>query len=495
MKSVSASGGPGVAALVAVIVCAACASPAVDPAEDLVVQVLPFEVLGQDEGANYVGRAFAESLTVALTGAPDLQVLSVPAGSATATPEGEGTATRTLSGRLTRAGDAVLATLQLREAAGGGLLWGSELASDQGDLSELAFRLALRAIQELGHSYPDLYDYIVNVTGGPRMSASPQAARAWESWRTNDIQGFVQTSSELVAEYGDDPAAHVLHAWALTQAWDADPASETLASLKERLVTLDRVDPASPYDELLLGYVYRSSGEPGRARVLYTRVLDRKDLTSTARSWALRQRSFTFLQVGNAAAARDDAAKALELDSSSARSLIALSKALEAMDLLDESILASSRALMLEPSRWRHHQRRGIVAARANRFDEALRSLRQACDLSDNQEACANLAVTLQRAGRKDLAREAATHAESLVGNRWGFYNLACYRALAGERTLALAALDRAVELDFADVLINTDPDLESLRPDSEFQALVRQVHERLSSRRQQSVTVFPWQA
>ena len=495
MKAVSARGVSGVAALFAVVLCAGCGSPVEPTAEELVVQVLPFEVLGQDEGADYVGRAFAESLALALAAAPDLQVLPVPADAATPASAGNVAETRTLDGTLTRDGEAVLARLRLHEAAGDEPSWETELSSDQGDLSELAFRMARRTIEKLDLIYPDLYDYIVNVTGGPRMSASPQAARAWESWRRNDIDGFVETSAELLAEYGDDPASHVLNAWALTQAWDANPAGETLARLKERLVALDRVDPASPYDELLLGYVYRSSGEPGQARVLYTRVLDRKDLTNTARSWALRQRSFTFLQVGNAAAARDDAELALELDPSNARNLIALSKALEAMKELDESISASSRALTLEPSRWRHHQRRGIVAARAGRFDEAVRSLDRSCELSDNQEACANLAVTLQRAGLEDRALDAAKHAESLPANRWGFYNLACYRALAGEQTLALAALDRALELDFADVLINTDPDLESLRRDPEFQALVRQVHERLSSRREQSVTVFPWQA
>ena len=44
---------------------------------------------------------------------------------------------------------------------------------------------------------------------------------------------------------------------------DADPANEVLlGQLKERLSTLRGIDADSPYDELILGYVYRSSGEP-----------------------------------------------------------------------------------------------------------------------------------------------------------------------------------------------------------------------------------------
>jgi tetratricopeptide (TPR) repeat protein len=327
------------------------------------------------------------------------------------------------------------------------------------------------------------------------MSASPLAERAWDSRRRNDIEEFVGTSLKLTELYADDPAAHVLHAWALTRAWDTVPSADTLAQLKDRLSTLDRIDATSPYDELLRAYVYRSSGSPDNARKLYSQVLTRKDLTHTTRGWALRQRSLADLQVGDADAARRDADEAVALDPSNALSLIALSKSLEALGELGGAISSSKQALTLEPFAWRHHQRLGIVYSRAGKFGEAVAALGRACELSQAQEACANLAVTLQHMGRDADARDSADYAAKLVETAWGSYNLACYQALAGERSAALDGLGRALALGFADALITTDSDLDSLRGDAAFEKLVGDVEDRLRSRREQSGSIFPWQA
>jgi tetratricopeptide (TPR) repeat protein len=56
-------------------------------------------------------------------------------------------------------------------------------------------------------------------------------------------------------------------------------------------------------------------------------------------------------------------------------------------------------------------------------------------------------------------------------------YNLACAYALSGRKTEALEALDRSVEAGFADYgHMEKDPDLESLRDDSRFQALIERM-------------------
>jgi len=457
----------------------------------LVVAVLPFEVHGQVEGAGDVGRAFAQSLAISLDQVPDLELLGV---TASGTDRVEG-ATRLLTGTLTREGRAVRAVLQLLDAGSRESLWATDLRSDSGDLSGLASHVAREAVRAMGLSPPDLYEYIGSVTGGSEMSASPLAERAWDSGRRNDIEEFVGVSSKLTELYADDPAAHILNAWALTRAWDAVPSAETLARLKDRLATLDRIDPTSPYDELLRAYVYRSSGSPDHARVLYSQVLTRKDLANTTRAWALRQRSLADLQIGDAEEARRDADEAVALDPSNALSLIALSKSLEAMGQLDGAISSSIQALTLEPFAWRHHQRLGIVYSRAGKFGEAVEALGRACELSQAQEACANLAVTLLNMGRDSDARDSADYAAKLVETAWGSYNLACYRAIAGEREAALDGLGRALDLGFADALITTDSDLDSLRGDAAFEKLVDGVQERLRSRREQSGSIFPWQA
>jgi len=54
------------------------------------------------------------------------------------------------------------------------------------------------------------------------------------------------------------------------------------------------------------------------------------------------------------------------------------------------------------------------------------------------------------------------------------FYDLACFRALAGDRKGALASLRAAVEKGFRDVtLVETDPDLASLRGEKSYLAII----------------------
>jgi len=485
---------PRLALVVLMIGIAACAPHSTDPGDEapLLVQVLPFEVQGQEEGAGYVGWAMAQSLASHLSQSADLKLLEVPQQAGDA----PGVATRLITGTVTREGDAIQASLQLLDPVTGEQLWQTELASDRSDLSDLAFKLAAQAAERMNAGYPEFYEYIGDITGCEEMSDSSLVEVALKAWRAGDTKAFLQASSSLVAQFDDDPAAHAIDAWALMISWDAAPLSETrLTRLKERLVELDRVDPESPYDEIMLGYVYRSSGQPDQARALYSRVVDRTDLSNALRAWTLRQRSFTFQQAGNAAAAREDAERAVELDPSNASSLVALSRALEAAGELDEAISASERALALQPSSWRHLQRLGLVLARAGKPEEATPAIDRACQLSESKEACANLACTLQRCGREVEARAAAEYAASLPGSRWGFYNLACYQAMAGDKRSALDSLRRAIELGFADTLIKTDPDLDVLRQEPEFSAIGAEVEERISSRKRLSTTVFPWQA
>jgi len=453
------------------------------PAESSIA-VLPFEVVGQDEGAEYLGPAFADALATILGEVDGVHLAESPEG-----------ATRVLTGTLTRKGEDVHGAVRLIDPANNDAqAWELDARSEGDSLSSLASGLARLVVGALGLEYPAVYGYIADVTVGPEIAASPLVARVEEARRQGDIGEFVEASRALTERYGDDPATHVLNGWALTRAWDADPSGETLSRLKDRLVALDRVDPSSPYDELLRAYIYRSSGEPDQARVLYSQVLSRSDLAIPTRAWALRQRSLASLQMGDLAAARRDAEQSVALDPVNAQSFIALSKALEALNLTAEAAEASKKALILEPYQWRHHQRLGIVYIRGGHFDLAPRSIEKACEMGGSQEACANLAVTLERAGRSSEARGAAEHAASLAATAWGLYNLACYRSISGDVAGALADLRGSSELGFADALITTDPDLASLRGDSRFEAVVAEVEDRLRTRREISDSVFPWQ-
>jgi tetratricopeptide (TPR) repeat protein len=453
----------------------------------LSIAVLPFEVQGQSDGAEYLGEALARSIAAGLERVPDLLLVD-PGSAEDRAPD------RRVTGVLQRIGAADRVVLRVVDASRDEPVLVTEAQSGQNDLPGIVARLTRDTVEGLGLSYPLLHDYIVNLHEDPRAPDSPLLAKVRDAARDGDVATFLSSSSAMASEFPTNSVAHALNGWALMLAWDAKPSDATLGLLKERLVELDRVDPESPYDELLGAYVYRTSGEPEPARRLYSRVLARADLTNAARAWALRQRSFTYLQVGNAEAARDDSLEALGLDPSNALSLVALSKALDAAGDAEGAIQRAKQALTLEPGRWRHLQRLGILYTHAGSYDRGIPTLRQACETGETQEACANLSVALQEAGLDDEAREVADRAESLAGTRWGYYNLGCYRALAGQTRGAVVDLRKALDLGYADALITTDTDLQALRGDPDFEALVAEVAQRLKSLQQSVAAAFPWQ-
>jgi Flp pilus assembly protein TadD len=64
--------------------------------------------------------------------------------------------------------------------------------------------------------------------------------------------------------------------------------------------------------------------------------------------------------------------------------------------------------------------------------------------------------------------------------NATAHYNLACSLALTGDIALAIASLERAIELGYDDAeFMSRDADLAALRGDARFEMLVRHLRER----------------
>jgi tetratricopeptide (TPR) repeat protein len=77
-----------------------------------------------------------------------------------------------------------------------------------------------------------------------------------------------------------------------------------------------------------------------------------------------------------------------------------------------------------------------------------------------------------RRLGRDEEARKLMDASIAANPEAWqGYYNLACFEALDGRREEAIAALQRALELDADEVrkYAATDPDFESIRDDPRF--------------------------
>jgi TolB-like protein len=127
------------------------------------VLILPMEVRGQSEGADYVGRAFAEAVAFTLAQAKDLTVLPVPAGglkrefgamepAKMALDAGAG---RLLAGALAREGAAINVSLSLTDATKNRILWGARRRAEDGDIYALVSSLAALVAKEMATALPE----------------------------------------------------------------------------------------------------------------------------------------------------------------------------------------------------------------------------------------------------------------------------------------------------------------------------------------------------
>jgi len=475
-----------VLAAIAIVLTAACPAPAPPDVPVSAVVIPAFAVTGTLEQPDFVGAAVAASLARNLEAVPGLRVLDVEPAEA---PD-----VAVLHGEFRRDETETCLAVQANRTGRAEPAWSVRRCSSTSSIPDLVVELSRGCVEELGRELPRRYGYIGRVAGGPEMAQSQELATARDEQRRGNLPALVAAGRALVERFPAEPDAHVILAMGLSLSWDASPSAAGLAELKEALDSLARVDPNSPYVDVLRAFVYRTSGAPDEARQLYSQVLDRDDLTPSARAWVLRQRSFALSQAGQKEAARRDADAAAHLDPADPVALGALSRALEDVGELDTSLTRAREALVLEPASWRNLQRVGIAAMRAGEGEQAVDYLRAACERGANQEVCANYAVALHHAGRSEEELREARAAKAQTASPWGAYNLACLWALRGERDAALAALREAYDLGFTDVLITTDSDLDSLRTDPRFKAEVEKVLGRIRARREMATTVFPWQ-
>lgn len=212
----------------------------------------------------------------------------------------------------------------------------------------------------------------------------------------------------------------------------------------------------------------------------YSETLERTDISPHLRAWLYRRRAWANKVAGDYAAAIADATQAVELDWSDGASYARLASILRSSERLEESLTAGRKAVLMNPANYNHWNILALSLGDLKRWNEAAEAAGKACSLGPSSQFCGNYAITLAQAGRAVEAAEAANQASRLPAMVYGFYNLACYRALAGDKRGALRDLHAALDLRFADALIRDDEALRSLHGNPEFEAIVAEVDKRL---------------
>jgi serine/threonine protein kinase/tetratricopeptide (TPR) repeat protein len=449
------------------------------------ILVLPFESRGDEQRADYVGRAFAQALAVHIAQAPALKVLAVPSTSvdederiALAREAGAG---RVVSGTLLRHGNGTEITVTMLDTADNSIVWGTQTTVSHTNLSAVASTLSRETVEVLGEQKARLYDYIQNVSGSAEMAASSELAETKGHLDRHEDLDADRTATRLVSSFPAEPDAWLLKSWVKLRLWYRQPSDEYVEDIHSGIERLLYLDPESPYPSMLRGLVLRGQGDHDRAVSLFTEVLSRDDLTPEFRAWALRQRANANMSLGQLPESEEDLKRALEYDPTNAFTRQDLSRLLRNMERYAESAEVSLQALALRPDDFQSYTNVAMSLDHDDKRAEATPYYEKAVELNPSQFTHSLLANHLQLRGLRARAVASAQVADTHPDTPYGCYNLAEAWAGMGDLDKALSFLRRAVDAGYSDLwLLENDPDLSALRSEPGFQSLVQEVRNQL---------------
>ena len=451
-------------------------APSADPRT---VMILPLEVRGQDVGADYLGRQFAEWVAVDLAfRSENLKVLPVTeAGEPGAGPEARARwarelgAGRLLTGALTRDGEVVRASLSLVDTSANRVLWGIDRETTGDDLMRLPPKLAREVGAAMGAVEKKLYDWPGARTRNPELAQSPlylEVMMASRRWKVLPME----TMESLIAAFPGETEALMVAVDCFRNRGLFKKDEEAFRRLDETLAEVMRLDPDAPWEDGYRAWYLEVTGDLPGAMEIHNLLLDRDDLAPSLRGSHLAQRGYTHGRLGNREARLRDYEEAVHLGSPNWDVLTAYASALLEEWRLEEGIEQLRRAMAVDPFGPGVVGFLGELLFHLERWDE-VRILETLCEGERAfQEGCAQYAYSLHRTGHPEEARHAAEVAETLEDGVDGPWVLANYWALAGDAARAVRLLRREAEVNSKPLLLRGHHDLDSLRGNPEFEAL-----------------------
>lgn len=457
------------------------------PARIESVAVLPFENLTGDSGQEYLADAVTEGVTTDLAQIDGLQVIS-----RTSTRQYKGTTKRLsaigadlgvdtiVEGSIARAGDRLRVSAQVIQAAADRHLWARTFEGDLRDVRRLQDDIG-RAISAVVS--PDSHPVLQIRVG--RRAVNNEAYDAYLKGVANVGRGSqaafrdaVVYFDEAIAKQPDFAMAYAAKAQAQLQPVYAGPfAPRDIVPHAEATVRRAlELDDSVPLAHRVLGtilhnYYYRwEEGDRENQRVHQLRKNDED---------AHRAAANAFVRKGRFEEAIAEAERARKLDPLSLAGALNIASILREAGQYVRALAEYRHALQINPDVARTHFQIGVTYTRMSQVADAIPELEEALRLTpDNTRFRAYLAWLYVKAARAGDARKILTDLQALAGRQYvSSFGIALIHDALNEPHETMAALERAYDEHAIELAqLKQYPPFESVRSNSQYEALIRRV-------------------
>ncbi|MBI3932702.1 MAG: winged helix-turn-helix domain-containing protein [Acidobacteria bacterium] len=440
--------------------------------------VLPLDNLTGDLGNDYLADGLTEALITDLARVPSLRVISRTSamtykGTRKPLPE----IARSLGveavveGSLLTAGLRPRITVQLIHARTDQHLWAETYELARGDVLAVPGEIARQVAQRLGVPLGAQEQAALGRSRPTRPEVHEAYLKGRHFWNKRSPEGLQKALALFEDARRLDPGfapaeAGLAETHALLANYGVVPPREAFPRARDAATRALALDPGLVEAHAALGFVrlHYDLDWPGAESAL-SKALELNPSHVTARQWHAEWLS----TAGRHLEALAEIRTAREIDPLSLVVHTNVARLLYFARRYGEAEAEARKATELDPEfRWAWIFR-GLALTRMGRAEEALADARRL----ETPDLAVHALATL---GREAEARRTLDEIAARYGPTQP-YLTACVLATLGDTAAALAALEKAFERrDSLLVFAGVDPELDPLRPDARFQALVRRI-------------------
>lgn len=459
---------------------------------DISIAVLPFEYTqtsrADDAEREYLADGLTENLIQRLSQVTTLKVI---ARNSVFRYKGKMPDARTvgqaldvatvLNGRITPRGNSFTVTVELVDTRTSAIMWGQQYESEARDVHLLQSNLANRIAEQLRLRLSGVEQQRLSNRDTENVEAYKLYLKGRHLWnqRTGDaikrsIENF-QRAVLLDPNYARAYAA-LADSYALAPIYSETSPEEAAAAGKDAAARALELDSQLAEPHAALGFIrHQYEWNWAGAEQAYERALSLNENYATAHQWY----SSYLSSMGQAAESINHAERARELDPVSTPISTNLGATLYYARKFSQAVAQFQKALELNPNAAGVHAHLGMAFEQQQQYELSLAAFQRAIALAgDNPQMKLRLARTLALTGRTDEARKLLDELQqNAPPGTIPLYLVASIYTALGEKEQALATLTQAVALREEGIIwLKVDPQLDPLRNDSRFTALLKSV-------------------